>query len=70
LLQDLENLLSPFFAGQEDEFIAIAEGAMEAQQQQHENDSRHFTSRYSGEDRLRAQARELFRQDDTKRLSK
>jgi hypothetical protein len=30
LLHDLENLLSPFFVGQEGEFIAVANGYMQA----------------------------------------
>jgi hypothetical protein len=62
LLHDLENLLSPFFSGPEDDFVAIAKRYMQAQQQQHEDDSRDLTYHATGEDRLKARARELFRQ--------
>src|SRR5918999_3145485 len=62
LLHDLESLLSPFFVGPEDEFIAIAKEYVQAQQQQHEIDSRDLTYHATGEDRLKTRARELFRE--------
>ena len=62
LLHDLENLLPPFFVGPEDDFVAIARPYMQAQQQQHETESARLNSYYTGEDRLKAHARDLFRQ--------
>jgi hypothetical protein len=62
LLYDLENLLSPFFTGAEDDFISIATQYMKAQQQQQETASRDLTYHATGEDRLKARARELFRE--------
>lgn len=62
LLHDLENLLCPFFVGPEADFIRIAKQYMQAQQQQHEDDSRDLTYYATGEGRLKARARELFRQ--------
>jgi hypothetical protein len=62
LLHDLENLLSSFFVGSEDDFIAIAKTYMQAQQQQQEIDRRKLTYHATGEDRLKVQARELFRE--------
>ncbi len=62
LLHDLENLLPPFFSGPEDDFVAIAKRYMQAQQQQHEDDSRDLKYHATGEDRLKARARELFRE--------
>jgi catechol 2,3-dioxygenase-like lactoylglutathione lyase family enzyme len=62
LLHDLENLLPPFFSGPEDDFVAIAKRYMQAQQQQHEDDSRDLSYHATGEDRLKARARELFRE--------
>ena len=62
LLYDLENLLSPFFTGAEDDFISIAIQYMQAQQQQQKTDSRDLTYHATGEDRLKARARELFRE--------
>ena len=61
LLHDLENLLSPFFVGPEDEFIAIAKLCMQAQQRRPEDESRDLTYYATGEDRLKTRARELFR---------
>ena len=58
LLYDLENLLSPFFTGAEDDFISIVAQYMQRQQ----NDSRDPTYHATGEDRLKARARELFRE--------
>jgi len=58
LLYDLENFLSPFFTGAEDDFISIAAQYMQRQQ----NDSRDPTYHATGEDRLKARARELFRE--------
>jgi hypothetical protein len=62
LLHDLQHSLSSFFVGAEQTFIAIAERYMQAQQQQHANDSRDLTYHATGEDRLKARARELFRE--------
>jgi hypothetical protein len=62
LLHDLQNLLSPFFTGPEGEFIAIAERYMQEQQQQQEYDARDLAYHSRGEHRLKARARELFRQ--------
>lgn len=62
LLHDLENLLSPFFVGQEGEFIAVAKDYMQAEQRRHQNDSRDLAYYATGEDRLKARARELFRE--------
>ena len=63
LLYDLENLLSPFFTGAENDFISIAAQYMQSQQQQQQkNDSRDPTYHATGEDRLKARARELFRE--------
>lgn len=62
LLHDLENLLSPFFVGIEDDFMAIARQYMQAQKQQHANDNRDLNYYAAGEDRLKAHARELFRE--------
>ncbi len=62
LLHDLQHLLSSFFVCPEDDFIAIAERYMHGQQQQHEDDSRDLTYHATGEDRLKARARELFRE--------
>lgn len=62
LLHDLENLLSPFFVGSEDDFSAIAKQYLLAEQRQNEADSRDLSYYASGEDRLKARARELFRQ--------
>ena len=62
LLHDLENLLLPYFAGPEDDFIAIAKRYMKAQQQQHEDGTRDLTYHSTGEQRLKARARELFRE--------
>ena len=62
LLHDLENLLSPFFVGSEDDFSAIAKQYLLAQQRQNEADSRDLSYHATGEDRLKARARELFRQ--------
>lgn len=62
LLYDLENLLSPFFTGAEDDFISIATQYMQAQQQQQKTDSRDLTYHATGEDRLKTRARELFRE--------
>ena len=62
LLYDLENLLSPFFTGAEDDFISIATQYMQTQQQQQKTDSRDLTYHATGEDRLKARARELFRE--------
>ena len=62
LLHDLQHLLSSFFVCPEEEFIAIAERYMQGQQQQHEDDSRVLTYHSTGEDRLKARARELFRE--------
>jgi len=61
LLHDLQHSLSCFFVGPEEDFIAIAERYMQAQQQQYEDDSRSRTYYAIGEDRLKARARELFR---------
>jgi hypothetical protein len=62
LLHDLENLRLPFFAGPEDDFIAIAKRYMKAQQQQHEDGTRNLTYHSTREQRLKARARELFRE--------
>lgn len=62
LLHDLQHLLSSFFVCPEEDFIAIAERYTQGQQQQHEDDSRDLTYHATGEDRLRARARELFRE--------
>ena len=62
LLHDLKHLLSSFFVCPEEDFIAIAEQYRQGQHQQHENDSRDLTYHATGEDRLKARARELFRQ--------
>lgn len=62
LLHDLQHLLSSFFVCPEDDFIAIAERYMHGQQQQHEDDSRDLTYHATGEDSLKARARELFRE--------
>jgi hypothetical protein len=62
LLYDLENLLSPFFTGAEDDFISIATQYMQAQQQQQKTGSHDLTYHATGEDRLKARARELFRE--------
>ena len=70
LLHDIENLLSPFFAGREHDFSAIASKYMRAQQQQHQDDSRNLSYRASGEDRLKAQARELFQEGRFKEVVK
>lgn len=43
LLHDLQNLLTPFFAGPEDDFIAIAKRYMQLQKQQHADGSRDLT---------------------------
>jgi len=62
LLHDLKHLLSSFFVCPEEDFIAIAERYIQGQQQQHEDDSRDLTYRATGEDRLKARARQLFRE--------
>jgi hypothetical protein len=62
LLHDLQHLLSSFFVCPEEVFIAISERYMQGQQQQHEDDSRDLTYHATGEDRLKARARELFRE--------
>ena len=62
LLHDLQHLLSSFFVCPEEDFIAIAERYMQDQQQQQEDDSRDLTYHATGEDRLKARARELFLQ--------
>ena len=62
LLHALQHLLSSFFVCPEDDFMAIAERYMHGQQQQHEDDSRDLTYHATGEDRLKARARELFRE--------
>jgi hypothetical protein len=62
LLHDLENLLSPFFVGSEEDFSAIAKQYLLAQQRRNEADSRDLSYHATGEDRLKARARELFRQ--------
>ena len=62
LLYDLKNLLSPFFTDAEDDFISIATQYMQTQQQQQKTDSRDLTYHATGEDRLKARARELFRE--------
>ena len=62
LLHDLQHSLSSFFVGPENDFIAIAKDYMQAQQRRHQNDSRDLTYHATGEDRLKAQARELFRE--------
>jgi hypothetical protein len=61
LLHDLENLLSPYFVGSEDDFITIAKDYMQVQRQQLEDDRRNLTYHATGEDRLKGHARELFR---------
>ena len=61
LLHDLRNLLTPFFTGPEEDFIAIAKRYMHEQQQQ-EHDTRDLAYYSTGEDRLKARARELFRE--------
>jgi len=60
LLHDLETVISPFFTGPEQDFIAIASGFMEQQRQQHAHDTRDLMYRSTQEPRLKAQARELF----------
>jgi len=62
LLHDLENLLSPFFVGSENDFIAIANDYIQMEQRRHQDDSHNLTYHATGEDRLKAHARELFRQ--------
>ena len=62
LLHDLENLLLPFFVGPEDDFIAIAKRYMRAQQQQYEDGTRELSYHSTKEQRLKARARELFRE--------
>ena len=62
LLHALQHLLSSFFVCPEEDFIAIAEQYMQGQHKQHEDDSRDLTYHATGEDRLKARARELFRQ--------
>jgi hypothetical protein len=61
LLHDIENLLTPFFGDPEDHFIAVAKEYVQAQQQQCEDGNRHLTYHATGEGRLKAHARELFR---------
>jgi hypothetical protein len=62
MLHDLQNLLSPFFTGPEENFIAIAKRYMHEQRQQQERDTRDLAYHSTGEHRLKARARELFRQ--------
>jgi hypothetical protein len=60
LLHDLQTVLSPFFTGQEEAFIAIASQYMEQQNQQFAHATRDLNYRAIQEPRLKAQARELF----------
>ena len=60
LLHDLQTVLSPFFTGPEQDFVAIASRYMEQQRQQHEHDTRDLNYRATQEPRLKAHARELF----------
>ena len=62
LLHDLENLLSPFFTGPENDFIAIAKRYLHQEKQQTKRDTVNLTYYSSGEDRLKTRARELFRE--------
>ena len=62
LLHDLETLLSLFFVGSEGDFIALAKDYIKAQQNQREYDDRILSYHATGEDRLKAQVRKLFRQ--------
>lgn len=62
LLHDLQELLTPFFTGPEDDFIAIAARYTEEQRQRQEHDSRELTYHSTGEDRLKTRVRDLFRQ--------
>lgn len=59
-LHDLQTMLSPFFAGPEQGFIAIASRYMEQQRQQYAHDARELNYRATQEPRLKAQVRELF----------
>jgi len=62
LLLDLQNLLSPFFVGSAENFSAVAREYMETQRQRTQEAQQRFPYWGSGEERLKAQARELFRQ--------
>lgn len=61
-LHDLQTLLTPFFSGPEQDFIAIASRYTEQQRQQHAHDARNLMYHSTQEPRLKAQARELFLQ--------
>ena len=60
LLSDLETVVSPFFTGPEQDFIAIASGYMEQQRQLFALATRDQNYHSTQEPRLKAQARELF----------
>ena len=61
-LHDLNHVLSPFFVGPVDDFTAIAKRYTEEQRQQQEHGNRDLSYHSTGEHRLKARARELFRQ--------
>jgi hypothetical protein len=60
LLHDLQTVLSPFFTGPEQDFIAIASRYMEQQHQQHAHDTQDLNYHSTQEPRLKARAREPF----------
>jgi hypothetical protein len=62
LLHDLKNLLSPFFGGPEGDFITVTKRYMQEQRQQQEHGNRDLSYYSTREHRLKARARELFRQ--------
>lgn len=62
LLNDLEELLLPFFVGAEHEFVSIARADMGYREQLQTEDKRMFNYRYSLDPGLKTEARELFRQ--------
>ena len=62
LLHDLQTVITPFFRGREDDFIAIASRCMEKQRQQDAHETHELSYHYTQEPRLKARARELFLQ--------
>jgi hypothetical protein len=58
----LKNLLSPFFGGPEGDFITVTKRYMQEQRQQQEHGNRDLSYYSTREHRLKARARELFRQ--------
>jgi hypothetical protein len=62
LLHDLQTVITPFFTGTENDFIAIASRCMEKQRQQDARDTRELSYHSTQEPRLKARARELFLQ--------